>query len=69
MDDFNDRLMKLEIMFMRQEDIVETLNNIVHQQQIKIDLLEKQLIQVAKKLAKAETVTEQEAQEPPPPHY
>jgi len=69
MDDLNDRLMKLEIMFMGQEDIVETLNNIVHQQQIKIDLLEKQLIQVAKKLAKAETVTEQETQEPPPPHY
>jgi len=69
MDDLNDRLMKLEIMFMGQEDIVETLNNIVHQQQIKIDLLEKQLIQVAKKLAKAETVTEQETKEPPPPHY
>ena len=69
MDDFNDRLMKLEIMFMEQEDIIETLNNIVHQQQIKIDLLEKQLIQIAEKLVKAESAIENEAEEPPPPHY
>ncbi len=69
MDDLNERLMKLEIMFMGQEDTIETLSAIVHQQQTKIDLLEKQLIHVAEKLIKAENAIEHEAEEPPPPHY
>ena len=67
MNDLNDRLMKLEIMFMGQEDTIGTLNTLVHQQQIKIDLLEKQLLQVAEKVIKAEN--EDETNEPPPPHY
>ncbi len=69
MNDLNDRLMKLEIMFMGQEDTIGTLNTLVHQQQIKIDLLEKQLLQVAEKVIKAENESEDETNEPPPPHY
>ncbi|HIO93175.1 MAG TPA: SlyX family protein [Leucothrix mucor] len=66
MDDLSGRLMTLEIMFMGQEDIIETLNTLVHQQQIKIDLLEKQLVQVVEKV---ENAAEQEVEEAPPPHY
>ena len=69
MDDLNDRLMTLELMFMGQEDVIETLSHLVHQQQNKIDLLEKQLIHVAEKLVKAEAATDNAAVEPPPPHY
>ena len=43
MQDLNDRLMKLELLYMEQEDMVQTLSRIVHQQEDKIELLEKPL--------------------------
>ena len=69
MEDLNDRLMKLELLYMEQEDLVQTLSDIVHQQQTKIEVLEKQLVQVAEKMIKADGESEPEVEEPPPPHY
>lgn len=68
MQDLNDRLMKLELLYMEQEDMVQTLSRIVHQQEDKIELLEKQLIHVAEKLNSSEDGS-LDANEPPPPHY
>lgn len=69
MEDLNDRLMKMEMLYMEQEDLVQTLNDIVHQQQTKIEILEKQLVHVAEKMIKANGEGEPEVQDPPPPHY
>jgi uncharacterized coiled-coil protein SlyX len=68
MQDLSDRLMKLELLYMEQEDMVQTLSRIVHQQEDKIELLEKQLIHVAEQLNSSEE-SETDAKESPPPHY
>ena len=68
MEDLKNRLMKLELLYMEQEDTVQTLSRIVHQQESKIDRLQQRLLQVSEKL---ESIEEggSDAAEPPPPHY
>jgi uncharacterized coiled-coil protein SlyX len=68
MKNLSDRLMKLELLYMEQEDTVQTLSRILHLQEDKIDLLKKQLLHVAEKLNSTEENGANE-KEPPPPHY
>jgi SlyX protein len=68
MKNLSDRLMKLELLYMEQEDTVQTLSRIVHLQEDKINLLKKQLRSVAEKLNSTEE-NGAETKEPPPPHY
>ena len=68
MQDLSNRLMKLELLYMEQEDTVQVLSRIVHQQEEKIELLEKQLIHVAEKLNSTQE-SGSNTKEPLPPHY
>lgn len=71
MDTRNDeRLTNLEIMFTQQEDMVETLSQIVHEQRLQIERMQQQLSVLQEKMAWAgggEMALEQD--ESPPPHY
>ena len=69
MEDLNDRIMKLEMLYTEQEDVIQVLSRLVHHQQTKIEILEKQLIHVAEKILKSDGENESEVAEPPPPHY
>ena len=68
MEDLKNRLMKLELLYMEQEDMVQILSRVVHQQESKIERLEQRLLQVSEKLASIEEGGA-DAEEPPPPHY
>jgi len=67
------RLIDIELKLTHQEDLVDTLNKIVYEQQIKIDNLEKLLSALARQLK--ETVSSVNAQgqgnadNERPPHY
>jgi len=71
MDERNEeRLTNLEIMFTQQEDTVETLSRIVHEQRLHIEKMQQQLSVLQEKLTwdgGGEMAAEQD--EPPPPHY
>ena len=65
-----DRLTNLEIMFTQQEDMVETLSRLVHEQRSQIEKMQQQLSVLQEKLTWAgggEMASEQD--ETPPPHY
>jgi SlyX protein len=62
-----DRLRELEIKFTYQEQLLETLNQVVIEQGNQLDRLRKQLAQHAERLSAA-AVTEEPANERPP-HY
>lgn len=71
MDDRNgERLTNLEIMFTQQEDTVETLSRLVHEQRLQIEKMQQQLSTLQEKLTwdgGGEMAAEQD--ETPPPHY
>lgn len=68
MEDVKNRLMKLELLYMEQEDVVQTLNRLVYQQDDKIAQLQKQLVEVTEKLSATEESSAQ-GEDAPPPHY
>ena len=64
------RLIEIEIKLSRQEDLVETLNDIVYRQQKKIDQLQELCAALVRQMqAVASTSTELAASNEPPPHY
>jgi len=65
-----DRLMEIEIKISRQEDLVESLNQVVYQQQKKIDYLEAMLTALAKQLKHSQdNESELASANEKPPHY
>ena len=71
MDSSNeDRLTNLEIIFTQQEDTVETLSRIVHEQRLQLEQLQQQVRVLQEKITWSggeEMASEQD--ETPPPHY
>lgn len=68
MDD--DRLIDIEIKIARQEDLVDTLNRMVYQQQKKIDELEILCAALARHLKELQAVNnERNPANERPPHY
>jgi SlyX protein len=66
----DDRLMDIEIKIARQEDLVDTLNQMVYQQQTKIDQLEKMIKALAMHLkAMPSGVGDVNPANEKPPHY
>ena len=61
--------MNLEIMFTQQEDIVETLNRVVHEQRLQIEILQQQMKRLQTKLTASGGEIASEQDETPPPHY
>jgi SlyX protein len=65
-----DRLVDIEIKIARQEDLVETLNQMVYQQQRKIDELEALCSALARRIKEMrETASESGPANEKPPHY
>lgn len=65
-----DRLVDIELKIAAQEDLVDTLNTMVYQQQKKIDELETLCTVLAQQLKEVrETMTERGPANERPPHY
>jgi len=65
-----DRLVDIELKIAAQEDLVDTLNTMVYQQQKKIDELEALCTALARQLKEVrETMTERGPANEKPPHY
>jgi len=73
MDDRNEeRLTNLEILLTQQDDVIDTLNRLVHDQRTQMEILQAQLKNLEDKLGSggdngSNIASEQD--EPPPPHY
>ena len=64
-----DRLIDIEIKLSRQEDLVESLNEVVYRQQKKIDELEAVCTALARHLHTADAAAERQPTFEKPPHY
>ena len=64
----SDRIDVLETRLTFQDEIIETLNNTITEQWLKIDALTRQLASVSERLQEAEIHAPGAANEPPP-HY
>ena len=65
-----DRFIAIEIKLSRQEDLVETLNELVYRQQKKIDALDTLCTALARQIQHAARASEDvSAAHEPPPHY
>lgn len=65
-----DRIVDIEIKIARQEDLLDALNQLVYQQQKKIDELEALCTALARRLKEAVIAgSEQNATNERPPHY
>lgn len=62
--DIEQRMIEIETKMAYQEKIVDELNDVVYEQQLKIDLLEKKVLDLRKKNADDINPAHQ-----PPPHY
>jgi len=65
-----ERLTNLEILLTQQDDVVETLSRIVHEQRLHIEKMQRQLSALEEKItwAGGEAMAS-ESDETPPPHY
>jgi SlyX protein len=65
-----DRLVEIEIKISRQEDLVESLNQVIYQQQKKIDHLEAMFAALAKHVKQSQdNGRELASADEKPPHY
>jgi SlyX protein len=64
-----DRIVDIEIKIARQEDLVDTLNQMVYQQQKKIDELEALCTALARRVMDVSSANEQNPANEKPPHY
>ena len=65
-----ERLTSLEILLTQQDDMVETLSRLVHEQRLQIDLMQEQIKRLQNKMTSTgggEMASEND--ETPPPHY
>jgi len=67
-----DRLTNLEILLTQQDDVIDTLNRLVHDQRTQMEILQAQVKNLEDKLGNggdAGSNIASEQDEPPPPHY
>ena len=62
--DIENRMIEIETKMAYQEKIVDELNSVVYEQQLKIDILEKKVLDLRKK-----NVDDINPAHQPPPHY
>lgn len=63
------RLAELEMRLTFQDDLLESLNNALADQQLTIERMQRQLHLLAQRQAELKPVFELADNEPPPPHY
>jgi len=64
-----DRIIDIEIKLTRQEDLLETLNKTVYEQQKKLDELEAACAALALRVKELTEASQQTPLNEPPPHY
>lgn len=65
-----DRITNLEILLTQQDDVVDTLNRLVHEQRLLVEVLQQQVKRLEDKLGNAGgSQLASEKDETPPPHY
>ena len=65
-----DRITNLEILLTQQDDVVDTLNRLVHEQRLQVEALQEQVKRLEDKLSNAGgSNMASEKDETPPPHY
>ncbi|PWQ99432.1 SlyX family protein [Leucothrix arctica] len=72
MSDRNEeRLTNLEILLTQQDDVIDTLNRLVHDQRTQMEILQEQVKNLQDKLGGGNTGSNiaSEKDETPPPHY
>ncbi|MDD4881568.1 MAG: SlyX family protein [Gallionellaceae bacterium] len=69
MTDLAERVTELEIKLGFAEDMIDTLNQSVFRQQEQIDLLQRQLTEMHRRMRESEAVESRDPGEELPPHY
>lgn len=69
MSDLADRTTELEIKLGYAEDMIDTLNQAVFRQQEQIDLLQRQLVELHRRMRDADARDHLDPSEELPPHY
>lgn len=69
MSGLEERVTELEIKLGFAEDMIDTLNQSVFRQQEQIDLLQRQLTEMHRRMREAETVENGDPGQEVPPHY
>ncbi|PWQ92756.1 SlyX family protein [Leucothrix pacifica] len=65
-----DRITNLEILLTQQDDVVDTLNRLVHDQRLQVEALQQQVKRLEEKLGNSGgSNMASEKDETPPPHY
>ena len=65
-----DRITNLEILLTQQDDVVDTLNRLVHEQRLQVEALQEQVKRLEEKLGNGGgSNMASEKDETPPPHY
>lgn len=65
-----DRITNLEILLTQQDDVVDTLNRLVHEQRLQVEALHQQVKRLEEKLGNGGgSNMASEKDETPPPHY
>ena len=65
-----DRITNLEILLTQQDDVVDTLNRLVHEQRLLVEALQKRVKSLDEKLGSGGgSNMASEKDETPPPHY
>lgn len=65
-----DRITNLEILLTQQDDVVDTLNRLVHEQRLQVEALQQQVKRLEEKLGNGGgSNMASEKDETPPPHY
>lgn len=63
------RLIEIESKIAYQEDLIQTLNDVVYQQQGRINLLEEQGRKLMERMQSLRETFDKEQDDKPPPHY
>jgi SlyX protein len=69
MKDLTERVTELEVKLGFAEDLIDTLNQTVFRQHEQLDLLQRQLIELHRRMKESESRETQDASEEIPPHY
>ena len=69
MKDIDDRVTHLEILLTQQDDVIDTLNRLVHEQRSQLELMQQRVERLEAKQKSGDSNMASEQEEAPPPHY
>ena len=69
MKDIDERVTHLEILLTQQDDVIDTLNRLVHEQRSQLEFLQQRVERLEAKQKSGDSHLASEQEEAPPPHY